>query len=76
VSGRGHEQISVRCHSGYTYAQRPVSFTHASKDHQVERVVSENKIPGGAQFLVETESGQVFELTFSEVTGDWQIRIV
>ena len=74
VSGKQPDQDAVRCHSGYTYAQRPVSFTHDGKDYRVARVITEMKFPDGKQFLVETESGQIFKLTFSESSGDWLIR--
>ena len=67
---------TVRCHSGYTYAQRPVSFTHAGEEYRVERILMENRTPNGKLFLVETGSGQRFELIFFESTADWQILIL
>ncbi len=73
MNSQQDEQDSVRCHSGYEYAQRPLSFTHKCKDHQVARLVREIRTPDGKQFRVETESGQVFELIYIESTGDWQI---
>ena len=65
---------SVRCHSGYTYAQRPVSFTYQCKEHQVEQVIAENRVPEGKQFLVTDESGEVFELRYNEPDDTWQVR--
>ncbi|MFN2144274.1 MAG: hypothetical protein ACK2T7_02925 [Anaerolineales bacterium] len=74
MSNQQDDRASVRCHSGYDYAQRPINFTHKGKEHQVARLVQEIRTPDGKQFLVETGSGQVFELIYAESTGEWQIR--
>ena len=47
MNDRPGTRNSVQCHSGYTYAQRPVSFTHNGKDYQVERVITEKRLPEG-----------------------------
>ena len=75
VSGKQPDQDAVRCHSGYTYAQRPVSFTLKGEERRVARVLIENKTPEGKQFLVETGSGQQFKLIFFESTSGWQVQI-
>ena len=74
MSSQQDDRSSVRCHSGYTYAQRPISFTHEGEEYRVERILTENRIPNGKLFLVETGSGQHFELTFFESTSGWKIR--
>jgi hypothetical protein len=48
--------------SGYTYAQRPVSFTWNDRPYQVETVLGEWKTPDKKIFLVRTTSGEEFEL--------------
>lgn len=32
------ENLKVRCYSGHTYAQRPLSFTWQGVDYEVEEV--------------------------------------
>jgi hypothetical protein len=67
------DQDSVRCHSGYTYAQRPVRFTYDCKDYVVKRIVMESNTPEGKRFLVSTEIGKYFVLTYLEALDSWQI---
>ncbi len=65
----------VHCHSGYTYAQRPVSFSFAGQDYDIETIVAENRFPDGRQFLVQTGDGNLFELIYNQVNDHWQVRI-
>lgn len=65
----------VHCHSGYTYAQRPVSFSFAGQDYTVKSVLAENRFPDSRQFFVQTENGKLFSLTYNEVRDLWQVRI-
>ena len=76
MSGQQTDQDTVRCHSGYTYAQRPVSFIYKGEEYRVKRILTENRTPDGKKFRVETELGLRFELNFSESTGGWQIRMI
>lgn len=64
----------VRCHSGYTYAQRPMSFRHEGKEYQIERIIAEKRTPWGKSFLVAAESGGVFELSYDESGDAWQVQ--
>lgn len=65
----------VRCHSGYTYAQRPVGFTFAGRVYTVVNIVAENRLPDGRQFLVQTRDGIFFDLIYTESNDCWQVRI-
>lgn len=75
MSGKWAEPDVVRCHSGYTYAQRPVSFAYSGRDYAIENIVAENRFPDGKQFLVQTGDGKLFELIYNEVNDHWQVRI-
>jgi hypothetical protein len=66
---------SVRCHSGYTYAQRPVSFFFAGQNYTVEKIHAEKRLPDGRQFLVQTGDGKLFNLFYNEVKDRWQVQI-
>lgn len=74
MSGRPDPGDSVRCHSGHTYAQRPVSFVYSGEEHQVARVIAEKRLPEGKQFLVADASGKVFDLLYDEHNDAWQVR--
>lgn len=75
MSGKRAGPDIVRCHSGYTYAQHPVSFSFSGQDYAVEKIVAENLFPDGRQFLVQTGDGKLFELIYNEVNDHWQVRI-
>lgn len=75
MSGKRAEPEVVRCHSGYTYAQRPVSFSFAGQDYAVENIVAENRFPDGRQFLVQTRDGELFDLIYNQTNDHWQVRI-
>jgi hypothetical protein len=66
---------SVRCHSGHTYAQRPMSFVYSGEEHQVARVIAEKRLPEGKQFLVADASGKVFDLLYDEPNDAWQVQL-
>jgi len=66
--------LQVHCHSGYTYAERPVSFTWQSMEHNVETVEWEWREPGKRCFIVHTEGKRVFELCYNEHQDEWLLR--
>lgn len=66
---------SVRCHSGYTYAQRPVGFTFDGQDYEVEKIVAESRLPEGRQFLIQTSDMKFFDLIYNQVEDQWQVQI-
>ncbi len=64
----------VECHSGYEYAERPTALTWQGRRLEVEAVEAEWRIPGGKKFRVRTADGQVFELLYAELYGEWRIH--
>lgn len=64
----------VKCTSGYTYAQRPVSFTYEGMDHRVREVAAEWQEPDAKKFIVLTHTDHKFELSFEIEHQLWQIQ--
>lgn len=64
---------TVRCYSGHTYAERPVSFTWRDVDHNVARVEKEWREPGTRHFLVVTEESESYELCYNEQHDSWSV---
>jgi hypothetical protein len=66
-------ETTVFCHSGYTYAQRPLAFLYHEERLEVDTVEAEWVLPEGRTFLVTTSDERRFKL-FYEQTGDrWLI---
>jgi hypothetical protein len=65
------EPIQVKCYSGQTYAERPVSFRWQGEIHKVARIEREWLEPGARRFLVRTEEGRLFELCYQEQEDKW-----
>ena len=63
--------VSVRCHSGYTYAQRPVQVEWLGEWLDVKDVVNEWRTPEGWAFKVVCTNQMVFELYYNEATEEW-----
>jgi hypothetical protein len=65
---------AVECHSGYTYAERPVALNWEGSRREIEAVEAEWRIPGGRRFRVRTVDGQTFELFYGELYDEWRIH--
>jgi hypothetical protein len=65
---------AVECHSGFTYAERPISLEWEGERLEVADIESQWKIPGGRKFRVRTEDGRRFELFYGELYDDWRIH--
>ncbi len=64
----------VECHSGSAYADKPVAFSWEGERQVVVEILSQGRTPQSKWFRVKTTGGQVFQLTYREETGDWQIN--
>ena len=62
----------VECHSGYTYAERPIALQWDGDRLVVEEIEDQWRIPGGRKFRVRVEDGRTFELFYGELYGDWR----
>ena len=66
----------VTCHSGYEYAERPISFQWRDERLEIEEILSRWRSPEGKVFRVRTVDDQVFELHYSELADEWQIQAI
>ncbi len=66
----------VECHSGYTYAERPVAFHWEGKRREIVEVIKEWRIPGGHCFRVKTLENETFELFYGELYDEWRVNPV
>ncbi len=68
------EEVAVRCYSGRTYAERPLSFSWRGEETAVEEVLAEWREPAGPVFRVRTARGD-FVLLYQEKTDRWWLRL-
>ena len=64
--------ISVRCYSGYTYAEEPRSFVWRGVTREVE-VVRAWREPGQRHFLVRAGDNKLFQLCYNEGNERWSL---
>jgi hypothetical protein len=64
----------VECHSGFTYADRPLALTWEGQHLEIVKILSEWRTPENNHFRVRTTDGREFELAYSQVTDEWQIE--
>lgn len=64
-------EVSVKCHSGYLYAEEPRSFVWQESELQVESVEKAWQEPGKRLFRVVTQDGRLFELCYNEAADRW-----
>ncbi len=67
---------TVECRSDASYAQRPLALTWEGARQEIVEIRSEWHSPDGRHFRVRTAAGQEFELTYSEATDEWQIKLL
>jgi hypothetical protein len=70
----GLDKIKVKCYSGYTYAERPVSFNWWGRDYQVEEIEKEWLGPGERWFAVKTDDNKSLQLCYNEARDEWSIK--
>ena len=64
----------VECHSGFSYAQRPIALQWEDNRYEVEAILSEWRTPEGKGFRVLTTDGREFELFYDEETQSWTVN--
>jgi hypothetical protein len=69
----GNRGELVACHSGFTYAERPLEFTWQGQQQKIVQIVAQWRSPEARHFRVCTSSGQEFELSYREADNEWQI---
>ena len=63
----------VRCYSGHTYPQRPVSFCWEGAEQVVAEVEAAWQEPGKHCFRVRTGGGRRFRLCYDRSCDGWQV---
>ena len=66
----------VECHSGYRYGERPVALHWEDERLEIVDILTQWRSPEGLCFRVQVQSGQVFELLFSEGEDSWYIKLL
>jgi len=65
--------VQVRCYSGYTYGERPASFTWQGVTYGVRRVDKEWREPRMRCFRVSTDKNESFQLCYNEYEDEWSV---
>jgi hypothetical protein len=73
ISSMLESGVAVRCHSGHTYAERPISFIWQGMNHVVQRIEDAWVEPGRRHFMIRTEKNQHFHLYYDEVQDRWSL---
>lgn len=68
--------ITVKCYSGYTYAEEPRSFQWGGVEYEVEEIERAWQEPGERHFLVKTGDKKLFELCYNEAEERWSLTEV
>jgi hypothetical protein len=64
-------EVSVKCYSGYLYAEQPRSFVWHEGELQIESVEEAWLEPDKRLFKVVTLDRRLFELCYNEATDQW-----
>jgi hypothetical protein len=63
----------VECHSGYSYAQRPIAMHWEGERLVIEAVEAEWRTQEGRRFWVRTREGRRFDLRYVENEDTWHV---
>jgi len=64
-------EVSVKCYSGYLYAEEPRSFVWQETELEIQSVQEAWQEPGKRLFRLVTQDGRLFELCYNEATDRW-----
>lgn len=64
----------VECHSGFTYAEKPVALTWEGRRLEVDSIRAEWRTPAERRFRVRTDDLRLFDLVYREADDSWQIQ--
>jgi hypothetical protein len=66
--------VKVECHSGFTYAERPVAVEMDGKRLEIIEIISQSRTPMGRKFIVRFKDGTEVELDYDDNKDEWEIR--
>lgn len=67
-------QRHVECHSEYIYAERPKAFYWDGKRIAVSDIVARWRTPQALFFRINTAEHGIFDLSYDEREGIWEIQ--
>lgn len=67
-------QPLVECHSDFRYAEYPKSFIWEGERIAVSDVIAQWRSPKAVHFRVQTDLHGIFDLSYDEVEGEWEIQ--
>ncbi|MFN8380400.1 MAG: hypothetical protein U0V02_00580 [Anaerolineales bacterium] len=65
---------AVECRSDTEYAERPLSLAWRGRRYEIAEIISRWHGPGEKGFRVKTVDGLAFELTYHEISDDWNVQ--
>ncbi len=65
---------AVECRSDTEYAERPLSLVWKGRRYEIAEIISRWHGPGEKGFRVKTVNGLAFELTYHDISGDWNVQ--
>jgi hypothetical protein len=65
--------VKVDCHSGYTYAERPVSVEIDDQKMEITKIRAESRTPTGRKFKVQISDGREIDLVYIENKDEWEM---
>lgn len=68
--------LTVKCYSGYTYAEEPRSFRWWGVAYEVAEIERAWQEPGERHFRVKTKDNKFFELCYNEARERWSLTEV
>ncbi|MDD5038988.1 MAG: hypothetical protein PHN78_06695 [Dehalococcoidales bacterium] len=67
------KSLKVNCYSGYTYAERPVSFLRHGTEYEVDKTEKIWLEPAEKHFQVRTGDNKLFQLCYNETDKQWSL---
>lgn len=67
-------QTLVECHSEYQYAERPIAFSWEGERVVVTEIVAQWRSPRGVHFKVLSDTQGIFDLSYLELEGKWEVQ--
>jgi hypothetical protein len=65
---------TVECHSGFTYAEKPVAIIWKGRRLEVDAILASWNSPDEKCFRVLAGGRRVFDLIYHENENEWQIQ--
>ncbi|MBE0481349.1 MAG: hypothetical protein IBX68_10260 [Dehalococcoidia bacterium] len=65
--------VDVKCYSGHSYAERPLSFTLGGREYAIKAIEKEWREPGEKHFRVVIITDLSLELCYYEESGRWSL---